>query len=86
MSTRSCLPRGFLAWMLVHEPGLARALSDMAGAGSPERTINLARALLLMPHEENVKVDPRSILLRRELQELHPGLLRSYGDRVTDSS
>ena len=76
----------FPAWMLVHEPGLARALSDMAGESPPERAFNLVRALLLMPHEENVKVDPRSILLRRELQELHPGLLRSYLDRVTDSS
>ena len=76
----------FPAWMLIHEPGLARALSDMAGDSLPERAFNLVRSLRLMPHEKHGQVDERSVLLRRELQQIHPGLLRSYLARRARSS
>ena len=75
----------FPAWMLVHEPGLARALCGMAGHSQPEMAFNLVRSLRLMPREKHGQVDERSVLLRRELQQIHPGLLRSYLARRTRS-
>ncbi len=68
----------FPAWMLVHEPGLSRALSDMPGASGPERAFNLVRRLLHRSPDTHGTVDPRSVALRQELQAIHPGLLRSY--------
>lgn len=68
----------FPAWMLIHEPGLARALPDMAGGSAPETAFNVARALLLMREEKLGQADPRSIPLRSELNRIRPSLLRSY--------
>ena len=76
----------FPAWMLIHEPGLARALSDMAGASPPERAFNLVRTLRLMPDEQHRQPGRRSIELRGELRQIHPQLLRTYLDRPDRSS
>ena len=76
----------FPAWMLIHEPGLARALSDMAGESLPARAFNLVRALRLRPKTEHGQVDPESISLRGELQQIRPDLLRCYLARVAQRS
>ena len=76
----------FPAWMLVHEPGLARALSDMPGGSGPERAFNLVRRLLHRSPDTHGTVDMRSIALRAELQAIHPGLLRSYLRKRADTA
>ena len=76
----------FPAWMLIHDPGLARALSDMAGESLPERAFNLVRALRLRPKKKHDQVDRVSISLRRELQQIRPDLLRLYLANGTESS
>ncbi|MDE0062534.1 MAG: hypothetical protein OXP09_05825 [Gammaproteobacteria bacterium] len=68
----------FPAWMLIHEPGLARALVEMDGKSPPARAFNLLRALQRMPPEEQARASGKSISLRRELQQIHAGLQRSY--------
>jgi len=76
----------FPAWMLVHEPGLARALSDMPGGSGPERAFNLVRRLLHRSPDSHGTVDPQSVALRRELQAIDPGLLRSYLRKRADTA
>ena len=76
----------FPAWMLVHEPGLSRALSDMPGKSGPERAFNLLRRLLHRSPDLHGTVDPGSVALRGELQAIHPGLLRSYLRQRADTA
>ena len=68
----------FPAWMLIHEPGLARALADIDGENPPAKAFNLLRALQTMPPEDHARASGKSITLRRELQQIHAGLQRSY--------
>ena len=68
----------FPAWMLIHEPGLARALAGMDGESPPAKAFNLLRALQRMPPEEHARASGKSISLRRELKQIHAGLQRSY--------
>ena len=68
----------FPAWMLIHEPGLARTLPDMGGESPPARAFNLVRMLQRWPPEERSRVGSEVISLRSRLQQIHPGLLSSY--------
>ncbi len=61
-------PAWFPAWMLIAEPGLARALPAIAEADAPALAFNLVRALRLADR----------VGLRRELKIVHPGLLAGY--------
>ena len=58
------------AWVLLHEPGLARSVRGRDAVTGPERAFNLVKELLLSNDEE--------LALRRELRDLHPGLFRYY--------
>ena len=58
------------AWVLLHEPGLARSVTGRDAVTGPERAFNLIKALLLGNGEQ--------LVLRRELRDLHPGLFRYY--------
>lgn len=60
----------FPAWMLLREPGLARALAPSGEADGPGRAFDLARALL--------KSDAQDVTLRRELRQIHPALFASF--------
>ena len=60
----------FPAWMLIAEPGLARALSATAEMDGPARAFNLVRALRTG--------DGDVVALRAELQAVYPGLFESY--------
>ena len=68
----------FPAWMLIREPGLARALAGMEGKSPPATAFNLVRKLQRMPPEERRQAGQETIALRGELQRIHPGLLRAY--------
>ena len=68
----------FPAWMLIHEPGLARALSDRDEQSPPAAAYNLVRALQRLPPEETDRAGSEVISLRSNLQQIHAGLLRSY--------
>ena len=68
----------FPAWMLIHDPMLAHALPELNGESPPARAYNLVRALQRIPPEEQTRTGPDSIALRRALQQVHPGLQRSY--------
>ena len=67
----------FPAWMLIHEPGLALALSDLDGESPPESAFNLVRALQQPPKEQG-RAESEIISLRSKLQQIHAGLLSSY--------
>ena len=58
------------AWMLLREPGLARALDPLGGAGEPNRAFDLLR-LLLTNEGDNIE-------LREKLAEVHRGLLDRF--------
>ena len=71
-------PEWFPAWLLLQEPGLARALGDDTAGSTlgPQRAFAILRQLLrreAVPGEEDLQVDAR-----RALQQLHPGLLQLY--------
>lgn len=68
----------FPAWMLIHEPGLARALSDRDEQSPPAAAYNLVRALQRLPPNETDRTGSEVISLRSKLQQVHAGLLRSY--------
>ena len=72
----------FPAWMLIHEPGLSRALADLNGESQPAIAFNLVRALQRLPSEEQGPAESETINLRIELQKIHAGLLRSYLNRL----
>ena len=67
----------FPAWMLIHEPGLALALSGLDGESPPESAFNLVRALQQPPKEQG-RAESEIISLRSKLQQIHAGLLSSY--------
>ena len=58
------------AWVLLHEPGLARSVKGRDAVTGPERAFNLVKELLLSNGEQ--------LALRRELKDIHPGLFRYY--------
>ena len=60
----------FPAWMLLREPGLARALDPLGGAAEPARAFDLLR-LLLTTEGDNIE-------LREELAATHRGLLDRF--------
>ena len=60
----------FPAWMLLREPGLARALDPLGGAAEPARAFDLLR-LLLTTEGDNIE-------LRKELAAAHRGLLDRF--------
>ena len=62
----------FPAWMLIAEPGLARAVPAIAETDGPARAFNLVRGLRLADSEAKL------VALRRALKALHPGLFASY--------
>ncbi len=68
----------FPAWMLIHEPRLARAFAETNGESPPASAFNVVRALQLMPPEEQSRAGPAAVSLRENLQQLHAGLLRAY--------
>ena len=58
------------AWVLLHEPGLARSVKGRDAVIGPERAFNLIKELLLGNGEQ--------LALRRELRDIHPGLFHYY--------
>lgn len=68
----------FPAWMLIHEPGLARALSDRDEQSPPATAYKNVRALQQLPPDETDRAGSEVISLRSKLQQMHAGLLRSY--------
>ena len=66
-------PEWFPAWMLIREPGLARALPAAAGTDRPARAFNLMREL-----RRGGETDERCVPLRAALKDVHSGLFASY--------
>ena len=60
----------FPAWMLLREPGLARALDSFGGTAEPTRAFDLLRSLLTTEGD--------NIELRAELAVVHRGLLDRF--------
>ena len=60
----------FPAWMLLQEPGLARALAASGEPVGPGRAFDLTMALLL--------TNTQDVGLRRELKAIHPALFASF--------
>ena len=58
------------AWVMLHEPGLARSAKSRDAVTGPERAFNLIKELLLSNDEQ--------LALRRELRDIHPGLFHYY--------
>ncbi len=58
------------AWVLLHEPGLARSVTRRAAVADPERVFNLIKELL--------SGNDKQLALRRELRDIHPGLFHYY--------
>lgn len=58
------------AWVLLHEPGLAKSVTGCDALAGPERAFNLVKALVLGNGEQ--------LALRRELRDIHPGLFHYY--------
>jgi hypothetical protein len=58
------------AWVMLHEPGLARSVQRRGADTGPERAFDLIKELLLSNAEQ--------LALRRELRDIHPGLLHYY--------
>ena len=63
----------FPAWMVLCEPGLARAITAPVSADAPQLAFRTLAAL--------TAGDGADIELRRRLQHLHPGLLASFLSR-----
>lgn len=60
----------FPAWMILHEPGLARSVKRRGAASGPQRAFDLARELVMSDNEQ--------VEARRELKDIHPGLFRCF--------
>lgn len=60
----------FPAWMILHEPGLARFIKSRGAASGPQRAFDLARELVMSDDEQ--------VEARRELKDIHPGLFRCF--------
>jgi len=60
----------FPAWMILHEPGLARFVKRRGAAGGPQRAFDLARELVMSDDEQ--------MEARQELKDIHPGLFRRF--------
>ena len=60
----------FPAWMILHEPGLARSIKSRGADNGPQRAFDLARALVMS--------DDKQMETRRELKDIHPGLFRRF--------
>lgn len=60
----------FPAWMILHEPGLARSVKSRGAASGPQRAFDLARELVMSDDEQ--------IEARQELKDIHPGLFRRF--------
>ena len=58
------------AWVMLHEPGLARFIKRRGADTGPERAFDLVRELLMSDDEQ--------LALRRELRDIHPGLFHFY--------
>ncbi|MDE0285989.1 MAG: hypothetical protein OXN26_15755, partial [Gammaproteobacteria bacterium] len=58
------------AWVLLHEPGLARPVKGRDAVTGPERAFNLIKELLSSYGEQ--------LAVRSELQDIHPGLFHYY--------
>ena len=58
------------AWVMLHEPGLARSIKRRGADTGPERAFDLVRELLMSDDEQ--------LALRRELRDIHPGLFHYY--------
>ena len=58
------------AWVLLHEPGLARSVKGRDAVTGPERAFNLVKALLSSNDEQ--------LALRQGLRDVHPGLFHYY--------
>lgn len=66
-------PEWFPAWMLIREPGLARALPALPGSDGPTRAFNLLREL-----RHGAESDERRVPLRARLKAVHSGLFETY--------
>lgn len=60
------------AWVMLHEPGLARTLNCRGADTGPERAFDLVQKLVMNDHEQ--------LDLRRELKDIHPGLFHYFLD------
>ena len=60
----------FPAWMILHEPGLARLIKSRGATSGPQRAFDLARELVMSDDEQ--------IEARQELKDIHPGLFRRF--------
>ncbi|MDE0157629.1 MAG: hypothetical protein OXI88_19825 [Gammaproteobacteria bacterium] len=58
------------AWVLLHEPGLARSVTGRDAIAGPERAFNLVKELLSSNDEQ--------LAARKELRDIHPGLFHYY--------
>ncbi len=58
------------AWVMLHEPGLARSVQRRGADTGPERAFDLVQELLMSDDEQ--------LALRRELRDIHPGLFHYY--------
>ena len=60
----------FPAWMILHEPGLARFIESRDATSGPQRAFDLARKLIMSDDEQ--------MEARRQLKDIHPGLFRCF--------
>ena len=72
-------PAWFPAWMVLQEPGLAKALAPCGRGTAPERAFDLLLALRVGGS------DRQNMDNRKALQALHPNLLNRYLDSLDES-
>lgn len=58
------------AWVMLHEPGLARSIKSQGAATGPKRAFELVRELVMSDDEQ--------LALRQELKDIHPGLFHYF--------
>ena len=58
------------AWVMLHEPGLARSIKSRGAETGPERAFDLVRELVMSNDEQ--------LALRRELRDIHSGLFHYF--------
>ena len=58
------------AWVILHEPGLARSIKSQGADTGPKRAFDLVRKLVMSDDEQ--------LALRQELKDIHPGLFHYF--------
>ena len=71
----------FPAWMLIHEPKIADFLPKSAGNDAPQAAFDVLRKLAINALSAIPASGGKEIELRKQLQRLHPGLLKSFLSR-----